>query len=111
MNTDIMPAVANVLSGILFIAVSVPLFKRKIKMNDLYGFRIPKAFKSEENWYSINEYGAGQLITASLFMILIGVVFLFVPVKENLHLFIAIGPMTLSILIAIVKTLIYAKKL
>ena len=63
MDMSIILAVAvNVFSGIVFIAFSIPLVKRRVKMNYLYGFRIPKAFESEENWYGINEYGAKQMI-------------------------------------------------
>lgn len=49
--------------GILTIAFSLPLIFRKIPMNHAYGIRIRKAFVSDGNWYSINEYG-GKLFFA-----------------------------------------------
>jgi hypothetical protein len=44
--------------GFILIAISIPLYLGKIKMNRIYGFRIRKAFESEENWYEINRYRA-----------------------------------------------------
>ena len=111
MSSSFLPAVINILTGIIFIAISIPLLKRKIKMNDLFGVRIPKAFESEENWYNINAYGAKQLITWGIFIILIGIIFLLIPVNGIMNLIIAVVPMTISVLIAIIKTLNYAKKL
>ena len=111
MKTNLLPAVINILVGIVFIAISIPLVKRKIGMNDLYGFRISKSFESAQNWYNINAYGAKQLIIWSIFIILIGVAFLFIPINEGTHLIFAVGPITLSVLITIIKTLIYANRL
>jgi uncharacterized membrane protein len=44
------------------IGLSVPLVKRKIKRNQWYGVRSPEAFKSEERWLAINEYGGRLLL-------------------------------------------------
>jgi hypothetical protein len=44
--------------GFILIAVSIPIYLGKINMNCAYGFRIRKAFESDENWYLINRYGA-----------------------------------------------------
>jgi hypothetical protein len=106
-------AISNISCGILFIGVSLPLLKRKIKRNGLYGFRIPKAFDSEENWLTINAYGAKQLVIWSLPIILIGILCLFMPIDDQsaLPMILGTGPVTLFPLIAIVKTLIYAKKI
>ncbi len=39
----------NVFCGVLFIAISIPLLKGSVKPNYTYGFRLAKAFESEEN--------------------------------------------------------------
>jgi len=41
--------------ALVIIGLSWPLVKRKIKRNQIYGIRIPEAFKSEERWLEINE--------------------------------------------------------
>jgi uncharacterized membrane protein len=44
------------------IGISLPLVKRKIKRNRWYGIRILEAFKSEERWLEINQYGGRLMI-------------------------------------------------
>ncbi len=41
--------------GALFV-VSVPLARRRIRPNALYGFRTPKTLSSERVWYESNEF-------------------------------------------------------
>lgn len=42
--------------------LTLPLVRRRVPMNRLYGVRIPKAFTSEANWYAVNEYGGRQFL-------------------------------------------------
>ena len=72
----------NTSSGLLFMLFSIPLSRRKIKMNDWYGFRSSKAFQSEENWYAINEYGAKKLYRWSLVTVLTGILAI---LEDNCH--------------------------
>ncbi len=51
------PAPVYLVVSLVIIVVSLPLVFRKIKMNGIYGIRIPEAFKSEERWYQINRFG------------------------------------------------------
>ena len=111
MDTGIILAAVNIFTGIVFIAISIPLVKRRVKMNHLYGFRIPKAFKSDENWYDINEYGAKQMIIWSIPIILAGIICLVIPIIKGTGLIMAVGPITFAVLMVIIKTLMYANKL
>jgi len=110
-KSKIVVAVINILTGMVFILISIPLVKRRVEMNHLYGFRISKAFESEENWYNINTYGGKQLIIWSILIIMVGIICLVIPTTEIINLILAIGPITLAVLITIIKTLIYANKL
>ena len=86
MSTNVLYGIFNLSMGILIILFSIPLIMRKIKMNSIYGVRIPQSFKSEENWYRINAYGGKQMILWSLPMILIGILCLsttYYPHNEN----------------------------
>ncbi len=93
--------------GIILILVSIPLLLEKIKMNRFYGFRIRKAFESEENWYRINKYGAKALICWSVVMMAIGIVCLFV---EPQHVLTIANVSFLTVLVPVVQTLYYAKR-
>jgi len=50
-----------VVSGLLILALSIPLIRRAIPMNDYYGFRVEAAFASKDRWYAINEYSGRVL--------------------------------------------------
>jgi uncharacterized membrane protein len=55
-------AIIHAIVALVAIGTAVPLIKRKIKMNPWYGVRIPEAFKSEERWFEINQYGGRLLL-------------------------------------------------
>jgi SdpI/YfhL protein family len=40
--------------GILFIVIAMPLIKRRVKPNSLYGLRVPATFADEWVWYEAN---------------------------------------------------------
>ena len=110
-HENVFLAITNISCGLIFIAICIPLLKRKVKMNDWYGFRISKAFQSEENWFSINAYGAKKLIICSILMILIGILCFFIPISSTTILILGSGPIAFLTTIAIIQTLLFAKKL
>jgi hypothetical protein len=101
-------AITLVCLGFIVTAVSIPLYLGKIKTNCVYGFRIRKAFESEENWYLINRYGAKALIMWSLVIMAIGIACLYI---EPQHVLTVAKVTFLSVLIPILQTLYYAKRL
>ncbi len=94
--------------GILVILVSLPLIFRKIKMNCVYGFRISNAFESEENWYTINEFGGKVLALWGVALIVAGAAASFLEPSSVLTF--AKGCF-LSVAVPIVLTFFYAKRL
>ena len=71
--------VSNFLFGVVLFGVSLPLIRRKVPMNDLYGIRIRAAFESEQRWYDINAYGGRQFAAWSWLPIAAGVAGFFIP--------------------------------
>ena len=67
--------------GLLTIETSLPLIKRKIKMNSWYGIRISESFKSEERWYEINEYGGRLMLWLGIVLIVVAGIGLVLPQK------------------------------
>jgi hypothetical protein len=94
--------------GFVVVAVSIPLLLGKIKMNHVYGFRIRKAFESEENWYEINRYGAKALIGWSFVVMAIGIGCLYI---EPQHVLMVAKVGFISLLVPIVQTIWYARQL
>ncbi len=115
MKPNIVFGLINIGSALLIILVCIPLIKRRIKMNRLYGVRIKKSFESEENWYAINAYGGKQFAIWSLLMIPAGLACFLIPVNDPnqgwLPLVMGTGPITVCILIVMIKIMAYAKKL
>lgn len=114
-NPSIIYGIVNVSSGILFILLSIPLVAKKIPMNKFYGFRIPKSFTSNENWFKINSYGGKQLISWSILLIIMGIFHFSFPVQENqnetVNAFRAVGPLVVCAIVPIVKTILFSREL
>jgi hypothetical protein len=114
-NPHFMYGVTNLSSGILFILISIPLVLEKIPMNRLYGFRVQKAFSSDENWFKINRYGGSQLIKWSVFLVGIGILNFWFPATETYNavqnFLYAAGPLCICLFVVTVKTLLYARTL
>jgi hypothetical protein len=106
-GVNIKTAITLTIVGIIVIAVCIPLYLGKIKMNRAYGFRIAKAFESEENWLKINKYGAALLMCWGVFVIIAGAVCLFIEPQSVLT---AAKITFLSIIIPLVLTFRYGNR-
>ena len=100
----------------LFIALSIPLMKRKVKMNGWYGVRIPKAFESEKNWYKINAYGGKRLMIWSSALALIGIAAFFIPLDQGsssnsaLRILLAFSPL-IVVIPAVIEIIGFSRKM
>ena len=109
--TSISLGISNIFIGSIFILISIPLVRRKIPMNSLYGIRFEKSFDSEENWYKINAYGGKQLIIWSVPLLILGVATFFISLngKPGMVTLIACAP--LIVVVPAIKSYNFAKKL
>ena len=108
MNTEI--AIQNIVIAILMFGLSLPLVKRKVKMNKWYGFRFSMAFKSEENWFKINEYGGKLFIIWSIPLFISGTFIFILPPLSGPILWIAVFA-PLIVLIPCIQCFIFGLKL
>ena len=109
--TSITLGISNISIAVLIILLSIPLVRRKVGMNKLYGIKIKKAFESEENWYKINAYGGKQMILWSIPLLLLGIATFFLPLEGNEPMIIAVACAPLILLVPIITGCAYAKKL
>ncbi len=100
----------NIFLGLVIIILCVPLVKRKIKMNCWYGMRIRKAFKSEENWYRINEYGGKIFIYWAIPICLLGLVVLYLPPLGEKSIIVT-SISLVFIILATIHLLLYSRKI
>lgn len=109
--------IAMISMSVLFWTISIPLLKGMIRMNKFYGFRIKKAFQSDELWYKINVYGARQFIYGSVFLFVTGLLLIAIPGLMNINLsdlFLLIFYLTVTaviISVPVIRTVIYSNKL
>lgn len=61
--------------GLLFVGLSVPLIRRRVKPNHLYGFRTPKTMSNEQIWYDANVYAGRTLLWAGIVFIVVVVIY------------------------------------
>ncbi len=94
--------------ALLIFLICLPLYLRKIRKNYFYGFRIPKAFESDGNWYKINRFGAGAMMWWAIAVAVWGILAYFIPPRDA-QLFTTIG--LVSAFIPILITIIYARQL
>jgi hypothetical protein len=107
-SVNLKAAITLVCLGIILVAVSIPLYFGKIRMNCYYGFRVRKAFESNENWYLINRYGAKSLMCWSAVIIAIGITCVFIDPQAVL----TVSKIAfVSVVVPVVQTLYYARSL
>lgn len=105
-----MVVLTNLVSGLLFVGLSIPLLKGKIKMNAAYGVRFPSSYQSDEAWYNINKYGAKQLIIWSIPLFITAIIAAFLQeLSELVHFLLVILP-CIVIIFPVMQTYLYAKK-
>ena len=75
-------AIVHVAAASIIIAMSLPLIRRKVRMNHFYGIRVAEAFESEAAWFDINHYGGRLLRTWGLLFAATATVGLLVPQRS-----------------------------
>ncbi|GAB5558455.1 MAG: hypothetical protein SynsKO_01020 [Synoicihabitans sp.] len=88
----------NILCGVIFAALALPLWRGKVKPNDIYGIRFSAARKSEEAWYRWNRVGGRYMFIWSIVIALVGIVCLWWPPLEGLWIwFFGLAPALVGI--------------
>jgi uncharacterized membrane protein len=67
-------------TGLLLMALAVPLIRGKIGPNPWYGFRVRRTLDDPAVWYPANAYAARGLIVVAVAMIVFSTTFYLVPV-------------------------------
>src|SRR5438094_548962 len=55
-----------VLSGLLLVALAIPLIRGKVGPNSWYGFRVPQTLGDPNVWYPVNRYAAKGMLWLGL---------------------------------------------
>ena len=99
------------LSGLLCLALAIPLARGRVPRNAFYGVRFPQSFASDDAWFAINRFGGQRLVLWSIPIILVGIVSFFLPLQSRTGLTLALGfgPM-IFILIPVFESWRFARR-
>jgi len=111
MDTIIIIGIPNIITGLVVIAVCIPLLRGKIAINRWYGIRFKRSFESEESWYAINRYGAQRMILWSVIIVTIGILSFFIPASGSRILPLIISSAPVLLLIPAIESWFFAQRL
>jgi len=78
--------------GLLFVGISLPLVRRRVPPNQLYGLRVPATFADEWVWYEANARSGRDFITLGIAIIVVAVVLPFaVRIREPAYSLVMAG--------------------
>ena len=87
---EIFLAIMDVIVGLIFLGVFIPLVRRKIGRNPFYGFRTSKTLASDKAWYAVNyaaaKAGVYMSIGTVIFGILMAIVMALLPSAMSDHM-------------------------
>jgi uncharacterized membrane protein len=97
----IFPAVFSAV-GLLLIGLAVPLIRRRVKPNSLYGIRVNATFADEWVWYEANARSGRDMAILGAIQLVIAVSLSLLPIKEMNYVlfnaaFLAAGSITFGI--------------
>jgi uncharacterized membrane protein len=78
--------ITEIIMGLSFILLGLPLYFKKVKPNSLYGFRTAKTRSSEAIWYPANQRCGLNLMLIGLVIIICSCAIYFSPLKPNARL-------------------------
>ncbi len=71
--------ILHVASGVLLMALSLPLLWEKVPPNGLYGFRVKATLENPRIWYAANKFAAKRLLVAGAVFVVAAVILYFIP--------------------------------
>ena len=105
--------------GVFQMAVTMPMIRRRVKPNPLYGFRTPKTLSNEQVWYDANAYAGWLLFASGAAQVIVAVALVFTPglqgpnIQSNVVVYCLVcGTVTVvTVLLAVWRSNWYAKTL
>lgn len=70
-------------TGLLLIALAIPMLLRRVKPNQWYGFRTRKTLGDERIWYASNAYAGKRLLIFGIVHTTASLVLYFVPSMQT----------------------------
>ncbi|MCB0731675.1 MAG: SdpI family protein [Ignavibacteriae bacterium] len=74
------------ITGLLFAGLSIPLIRKKVKINNWYGIRLPQTMKSETVWYEVNAIMGKYLFVFGIIIAGLSAYFYFNPLEDQFYM-------------------------
>jgi uncharacterized membrane protein len=99
-------------TGVALTALALPLIRRRIRPNALYGLRVPATLADESIWYDANERSGRVLFVIGIVLILLGLGSTLVsPQALERYLAVSVVVMVLAVTLAAIDGWRYANRL
>lgn len=89
-------------AGLLLVAIAIPLMRRRIPPNWLYGLRVPASFADESVWYEANAKSGRDLLCFGMLLAILPVGLSFSGLGATAHIAWALIAVSGAIALAIV---------
>ena len=91
-------ALSSFICGIAFVGMGLVMYYYPPKkINDLYGYRTGSSMKSQERWDFAQHFCAVQAMKVSVVMILLSLLFYFIPVDTAIKQFLGVFLLLLGV--------------
>jgi hypothetical protein len=98
--------------GLLYVALGVPLMRRRVKRNAWYGLRVGETLANDEVWYEANAACGKQFIILGASEALLAIALYFVPWSDPEHYALALsGVVTVSTMILAFRGIATAREI
>jgi uncharacterized membrane protein len=99
-------------SGVLLIALSIPLLYNKIPPNSFYGFRVSQTVTDPKVWYAVNRYSARWLLIAGVSIVAAAILLYLVPgISVDAYALGCLAVFAVTLTVGLVKSFKYLKSL
>ena len=99
-------------SGVLLIALAIPLLYDKIPPNSFYGFRVSQTLTDPKVWYAVNRYSARWLLIAGVSIVAAAILLYLVPgISVDAYALGCLAVFTVTFTVGLVKSFQYLKSL
>jgi len=100
------------ISGVILVAVSIPMILGKVAPNAIYGFRVPDTMNDPRTWYAVNTYsGKWLLVTGLIFMATCILAYIIPGISVDNYSLICMAGFFIPMTIGFIKSWKYMKQL
>lgn len=71
--------------GMIFVGLAVPLIRRKVRPNALYGLRVAETLENEEVWFEANARSGRDLLWVGIGTIVVSSALYALPWRDDKH--------------------------